>query len=49
MWGYKFARINVAGTHERWFSKVDGQFNIFEGNGQTGQEHISKDEPIRHL
>jgi hypothetical protein len=22
---------------------------VFGGNGQTGQEHISKDEPIRHL
>jgi hypothetical protein len=31
------------------FKKVDGQVNIFGGNGQTGQEHISKDESIRHL
>jgi hypothetical protein len=30
------------------FSKVYGQVHIFLGNGQTWQEHISKDEAIRH-
>jgi hypothetical protein len=31
------------------FKGRDRPVTIFGGNGQTGQEHISKDEPIRHL
>jgi hypothetical protein len=47
--GIKICKNKFCGHTRALFSKVDGQVNIFGVNGQTGQEHISKDEPIRHL